>query len=114
MGDGRDFRTDDVELVDAEQPRFGIGYVAPSPFDDIPNKQHIGTVDVAFEPVRHILAQHRRRERTEAFTLFYLAVQQLLHRRDRKSEVEEKSVSVRVDLGGRRYINKKKYKSIKI
>src|SRR3546814_12926885 len=30
-------------------------------------------------------------------------------RRDRKSVVEGKSVSVRVDLGGRRYIKKKKH-----
>src|SRR3546814_19722161 len=52
-----------------------------------------------------VLVEHRRGLDSRAGRLFQPGV----HGLDRKSVVEGKSVSVRVDLGGRRLIKKKKY-----
>ena len=46
---------------------------------NVGNQQHVGGIAREFEPIRDVVAQNRGRERAEAFAIFHLEVQHLLH-----------------------------------
>ena len=79
MRDGRHRRTGYVELLDApqllrfrrhRQAAFGL---------HVGDHQHVRAVAIALEPVGHVLAQHRRRERPERLAELDLQVHLGLH-----------------------------------
>src|ERR1019366_9559600 len=72
---GRNVRTRNVQLVDAEQ-RLLLGGHCPAPALDHPRRdEHVRAVAVQLEPVGNILPQHRRREGPERLAKFHFQIQ---------------------------------------
>jgi hypothetical protein len=79
MRNGRHRRPGNVQLLDAPQRRRRVGYRQTPRRLHVGDKQHVGAVVVQREPVRDVLAQHRRRERAERLAKLDLQVQHRLH-----------------------------------
>ena len=56
----------------SEEGLLGLGHGAPSIRPDVSDQQHVGAVDVEFEPLPDRLAQHRWREGAEALAVLDL------------------------------------------
>ena len=68
----RDARARHVELVDPEQLLLLARHFAAMALADRGDHEHVGTVDIDVEPVRHVLAQDRRRKRAKALAVLDL------------------------------------------
>src|SRR6185312_4833058 len=87
VGDRRDRRAHDIELVDAEEAPLRFAHRALTLLLHRRDEQHVRAVGVEIEPLGHVLAQHRRCEGAEALAELDLEIEQLLHgRRARVAE----------------------------
>ena len=75
----RNFRTRNIELVDAEKCLLVGSHGATPIFAHFGDEQHVGAIGFEFKPIRNILAQYRRRERPKALTILDLQIEVALH-----------------------------------
>src|ERR1700754_725879 len=81
MSYGRDFRSRDIEALDAEQLVVARIGRAAALVQHVSDNLHIRAVSVEIEPVGHVLAQHSRSERAEAFAKLDPEIERALHGR---------------------------------
>src|SRR4051794_15038023 len=69
-----------VQLVNPEQRRFLTGHASSALRDDVSGEEHVGTVTVHLEPVRHVFPKHDGCKWPKRLSVLDFQIEVLLHR----------------------------------
>ena len=79
MGDCRQLRTSDVQLLDAKQLLLLSGHWLAEALLHGSHQKHVRALACELELIAHLFFQHRRRKGAEAFAVFDLQIHHALH-----------------------------------